>query len=57
MLTSIVSFFKALAELLGLAKWFYNETRKTPAQKEDTIEEDNAKEKEQVETSGRPKWD
>ncbi len=57
MLASILSFFKALAELLGLAKWFYNESKPTPAQRDQSIEEQNAKEKEQVETSGRPKWD
>lgn len=57
MFASIISFFKALAELFGLVKWTYNESKQTPAQKEQEIEADNAKEKEQVETSGRPKWD
>ena len=57
MFTSILAFFKALAELLGFGKWIYNESKDTPAEKEQEIEVSNAEERTQAEDSGRPKWD
>jgi hypothetical protein len=57
MIATILAFIKGLVELLGLGKWIYNTTKKTPAQQEQDIEASNAEEKEDAATDGRPKWD
>lgn len=57
MLSSIIAFLKALAELFNFSKWVYNESKKTPAQKDDDIEERNQDQKKKLEQSGRPEWD
>jgi hypothetical protein len=57
MLATILAFIKGLVELLGLGKWIYNTTKKTPAQQEQDIEASNTEEREDAATDGRPKWD
>lgn len=57
MVASILAFFKALAEILGLTKYFYNEVKDTPIEKEQKIDEAIAEEKTQAQSQGRPKWD
>lgn len=57
MFASIVAFIKGLVELLGFGKWIYKESQPTPAQREQTIEQTNAEERQNAEESGRPKWD
>jgi hypothetical protein len=53
----IVSFFKSLVEFLKLGKYIYNETKPTQTQVEEEIKQENIKEKEEAQSSGRPKWD
>lgn len=53
----IVSFIKSLVEFLKLGKYIYNESKPTQTQIEEEIKQENNSEKEEAETSGRPKWD
>lgn len=53
----IVSFMKSLVEFLKLGKFIYNETKPTQTQIEEEIKQENIKEKEEAQSSGRPKWD
>lgn len=57
MITSILAFFKAFAEILGIGKFIYQQTKKTESQKEQEIEVTNSQEQNHSQTDGRPKWD
>lgn len=57
MIASILALLKAIAEILGIAKYIYNEAKDTPIEKEAKIEASVEAEKVQAKKQGRPKWD
>jgi len=57
MIASILALLKAIAEILGIAKYIYNETKETPVEKEAKIDASVDAEKKQAKETGRPKWD
>lgn len=53
----VVTFLKSLIEFMNLGKWIYQETKKTPQQKEEETEAHIEHEKEVAKKEGRPSWD
>lgn len=55
-MASFLALLKGIIEFLGLAKWFYNETKTLPSEKEAKVSEENKKQEEQSKKTGRPTW-
>ena len=54
MLVQILAVIKALAEILGIAKFFYKEIAPTPEQAATKIDTENQTQEEKAKTEGRP---
>lgn len=57
MMASIFAFVKAICEILGIAEYFYKQTKKTEIQKEQDIDASIQAEEDRAKKEGRPTWE